>query len=200
MPVRSCRPGGGALSARRTRFEGTGKKVGALDPVDGEAWLREIHDQHGAELYRLARRLLGDDGAAQDLLQEVLLKAWRSRASYDSAIASRRTWLFAMVRNAAVDAARARAVRPVLASERQPGSGSEPAVPDEVDRLVRVAELRDALSTLPPAMRDAVVLTQAAGFTYAETGERLGVPAGTVKSRVHHGLARLRDEMTEEGR
>src|SRR3712207_7841140 len=67
---------------------------------------------HGAELYRFALRQLGDGGAAQDVVQEVFLRAWRSADAYDPRLAGLRTWLFAIARNVVVDEVRRFAVRP----------------------------------------------------------------------------------------
>ena len=171
--------------------------AGGGEADDGEEWLREVFELHGPELYRLCRRLLGDPGAAEDLLQEVLVKAWRARARFDADVASRRTWLFAIARNAAADALRARSVRPSLAPAGADTRVVDVAAPDQLDRLADVAVLRDALRVLPSGTRDAVVLTQGLGLTHEEVGRRLGVPPGTVKSRVHGGLRRLRVELRE---
>ena len=189
------RPRGDGLSVSCAGAEG----VGEIEPADDERWLRRLYDVHGPELHRLGRRLLGDEGGAEDLVQDVLLRAWRNRQRYDPALASERTWLFAIARHAAVDALRSRSARPSFAAEQQPGAAGEPAVPDEVDRLVRLAELRDALATLQEPVREAVVLTHGVGLSYEESGHRLGIPAGTVKSRVHNGLRQLRREIVQEG-
>src|SRR3712207_8146637 len=71
-----------------------------------------------AELYRFALRQLGDGGAAQDVVQEVFLRAWRAWGSYDPQLAGLRTWLFAIARNVVVDEARRFAVRPDRKSTR----------------------------------------------------------------------------------
>ena len=69
---------------------------------------------HGAELYRFARRVLGDNGLAEEAVQETFVKAWRRAHRFDPERASLRTWLFAILRNTTVDMARARATRPAL--------------------------------------------------------------------------------------
>src|SRR3712207_4036754 len=74
--------------------------------------VRAAYAAHGAELYRFALRQLGDGGAAQDVVQEVFLRAWRSADAYDPRLASLRTWLFAIARNVVVDEARRLSARP----------------------------------------------------------------------------------------
>ena len=82
------------------------------DPgLGSEAALRAAYAAHGAELYRFALRQLGDDGLAQEVVQEVFLRAWRRADSFDPSVASLRVWLFAIARNAVIDEARRAAGR-----------------------------------------------------------------------------------------
>src|SRR3954451_8919907 len=93
-----------------------------------DAALRAVYDAHGGELYRFARRSLGDAGQAEDAVQEAFVRAWRASSSYDPAKASQRTWLFAILRNVVIDVVRARRSRPALADERAPdGNGLDGA-------------------------------------------------------------------------
>jgi hypothetical protein len=83
------------------------------DPgLDSESALRAAYAARGAELYRFALRQLSDDGTAQEVVQEVFLRAWRRADSFDPAVASVRVWLFAIARNVVIDEARRAAVRP----------------------------------------------------------------------------------------
>lgn len=80
--------------------------------LDSEAGRRAAYAAHGAEIYRYALRQLGDDGGAQEAVQEVFLRAWRRAGAYDPSIASLRVWLFAIARNVVVDEIRRLNVRP----------------------------------------------------------------------------------------
>lgn len=157
--------------------------------------LAEAYRLHGAELLGLCRRLLDDAGLAEDVTQEVFVRAWRRCDRYRPELGSLRTWLFAVARNAVVDAARARARRPVsaLVDEDAP---HVPA-PDEIERLVVRDQVRQALGTLPPGQRAAVVEVYVHERSYEEAARALGVPVGTVKSRLYYGLRALREAMAD---
>jgi len=99
-------------TARRWTGTGRARQVPGSPGLGSEAELRAAYAAHGAELYRLALRQLGDQGGAQDVVQEVFLRAWRRANSFDPAVASLRVWLFAIARNVVVDETRRVAVRP----------------------------------------------------------------------------------------
>jgi len=164
-----------------------------------EAGLRAAHREHAGELYRFALRQLRDAGAAEDVVQEVFLRAWRSAGSFDAGRGSLRVWLFAIARNLVVDHARRRSVRPVQ--------------PVDADRLVVLAggdggfdeatmtawTVEEALRRLSEEHRTALVETYLRGRPYGEVAAELGVPVGTIRSRVFYGLKALRLVMDEMG-
>jgi RNA polymerase sigma-70 factor (ECF subfamily) len=141
-----------------------------------------------AEVWRLAAHLVGPNDA-DDVTQDVFLRAWRALPSF-RAESSGRTWLLSIARRACVDAvrrqSRRRKVRERLRSESIV-SGSHGSRVDEVHGL------GDLISRLAPAQREAFVLTQISGCSYAETAELCGVEIGTIRSRV----ARARVELVE---
>jgi RNA polymerase sigma-70 factor (ECF subfamily) len=77
--------------------------------------VRAVYRAHGSELYRFALRSLGDQGLAEEAVQETFLRAWQAANRFDERLGSLRTWLFAIVRNVVIDLSRARAVRPQVA-------------------------------------------------------------------------------------
>jgi RNA polymerase sigma factor (sigma-70 family) len=162
--------------------------------------------EHQHRVFSLAVRLCnGDRAAAEDLAHDVFVKAYRAYEGYDGARRSAlamRPWLATIALNAARNASRDRARRP----ERVWGDG---VVPDRADSAAvlpedaavgagRRAELAIALDALPAAQREAVVLRHVAGLSYAEVGDVLGRPVGTVKSDVHRGLSSLRQLVKKE--
>ena len=163
-----------------------------------DAALRAAYAAHGPELYRFARRFLGDAGLAEDAVQEVFVRAWRASASYDPARSSQRTWLFAIVRNVVIDLARARSVRPPLASD-DGTAGTAASVDDEIDRVLTTWQVEAALAELDDEHRRVLVEVHWRGRPYAEVAQELGIPAGTVKSRVYYGLRALRDTLEAQG-
>ena len=171
------------------------RRPGAGEPLD----VRAAYTAHGPELYRFALRQLGDGGAAQDVVQEVFLRAWRAGGSYDPELASLRTWLFAIARNVVVDEARRFAVRPW---QRDLTDGSDlPAVGGaaEQDALVDTWVVEEALRRIGEDHRVAIVQTHLRGRPHAEVAAELGIPVGTLRSRVFYGLKALRLAMEEMG-
>lgn len=167
----------------------------ALPP---DAALRAAYEAHGPELYRFARRSLRDSALAEDAVQEAFLRAWRAWASYDPARSSQRTWLFAILRNVVIDLARARRVRPALAPEQELEPGSA-VVDDEIDRVLTTWQVEAALGELDDEHRRVLVEIHWRGRPYSEVAEELGLPAGTVKSRVYYGLRALRGALEARG-
>jgi len=154
---------------------------------------------HGAELYRFALRQLGDGGAAQDVVQEVFLRAWRASGSFDPQLASLRTWLFAIARNVVVDEARRFAVRPWQRHLTDGEDVDGPAVAAADEGLVDAWVVEEALRRISAEHRTAIVQTHLRGRPYAEVAAELGVPVGTVRSRVFYGLKALRLALDEMG-
>jgi RNA polymerase sigma-70 factor (ECF subfamily) len=155
---------------------------------------RAAYRLHGAELHRFCLRALGDAGAAEDAVQEVFVRAWRAAGRYDPAVASLRTWLFAIARNVVVDAARARSVRPALAAVE----GVEPAHGDHADAVLLRLRLEAALAQLSDDHRTAVEALAVQGRTSRDLAAELGISEGTVRSRLFHALRRLRTALTED--
>ncbi|MFH5824878.1 RNA polymerase sigma factor [Georgenia sp. AZ-5] len=149
-------------------------------------------------VFGLALSVTRDPGLAEDVSQEVFVRAWRAAASYDVRRASVLTWLLTITRNAAIDAVRARRSTPTDADEleqivvetmRPPET--EPTALRNVERDIAVRHLRE----LPPEQARAVVLAVIGGCTAQEVSEREGIPLGTAKTRIRAGLRRVRAQM-----
>jgi RNA polymerase sigma-70 factor (ECF subfamily) len=162
-----------------------------------DAALRSAYEAHGAELYRFARRALADGALAEDAVQETFVRAWRASGSYDPARSSQRTWLFAILRNVVIDFARARRSRPPVAAGDPDGDG--PATADAIDQVLTTWEVEAALEVLETEQRRALVEVHWRGRPYAEVAAELGVPEGTVKSRVYYGLRSMREALEAQG-
>jgi RNA polymerase sigma-70 factor (ECF subfamily) len=143
----------------------------------------ELFARHWPRAYRAANLVCGDADAAEDVAQEAFLAAVRALDRFDR----RRPfgpWLHRIVVNRAIDHTRARALRREVAGERAPEpAAAERAAPDEA--LVR------ALRTLGPEQRAVVVLRHLLGYAPGEIARMLGVPRGTVNSRLRRGLDAL---------
>lgn len=175
-----------------------------LAPASGplltqEDGVRAVYAAHGAELYRLALRGLGDTGAAQDVVQETFLRAWRARDRFDPARASLRTWLFEIARNVVTDVHRARGARPWLRglADHQSLEVAAPAVGDGWEALMRRVLVEEALRRIGDDHREALEQTYLRDRPYPEVATELGIPESTLRSRVFYGLKALRVVMEE---
>jgi RNA polymerase sigma-70 factor (ECF subfamily) len=163
--------------------------------VADDAFIRALYAEHGIALLRYALHLTeGDRQKAEDLVQETIVRAWR----HPEALTDRpaRPWLFAVARNLAVDAHRARQARPQEAG--QDAFDTLPAQ-DDADRTLESWAVAEALASLRPDHRMVIVETYYRGCSVAETAVALGIPAGTVKSRTYYALKALKLALQERG-
>ena len=133
-------------------------------------------------IYRFLRNLLGDATLAEDVTQETFIRAFERRASFRFD-ASWSTWVFQIARNAGLDAVRSRSRRLRLVDRaRPPAPHSDPTARLELDQ---------ALASLSPKLREAVLVVEVLGLTYREAAGVLRTPEGTVKSRVFQARQQL---------
>ena len=173
-------------------------------PAPGLASPERVHaaySLHGAELYRFVLRGLGDAGAAQDVVQETFLRAWRAADQFDPNLASLRVWLFAIARNAMIDHRRHSGVRPWEFDLADPPTieAAAGSYEDATERLLRSWLVHEALQRLTEEHRTAIVETHLKERPYAEVAVSLSIPIGTLRSRVFYGLKALRVAMDEMG-
>jgi RNA polymerase sigma-70 factor (ECF subfamily) len=171
--------------------------VVALNTESSEAQrMRALRDEHARHLCAYALRFTGGDhGRAQDAVQETLLRAWRHFDALDSARGSSRAWLFTTIRNVLIDEWRSRKARPEVVTDELP----ELLTLDDADRAVQSWLVVDALRQLSPAHRAVIVECFYHDRTVREAAERLGVPAGTVKSRTYYALRALKVALEQRG-
>ncbi|MGH3659896.1 MAG: sigma-70 family RNA polymerase sigma factor [Micromonosporaceae bacterium] len=167
-----------------------------MSEADAEL-LTALYTAHGAALYAHALRLTsGDPGNAEELVQETLLRAWRNPGALDPNRGSVRGWLFTTARHLSIDAWRRRRARPV---EVVTDSAPETYTADETDRALESWVVADALARLSPAHRTVLVECFYRDASLATVAARLGIPQGTVKSRLHYALRSLRLVLEEMG-
>jgi RNA polymerase sigma-70 factor (ECF subfamily) len=167
--------------------------------LGSECQLRAAYAAHGAELYRFALRRLGDEGAAQDVVQEVFLRAWRRADTFDPAVASLRVWLFAIARNAVVDETRQLAARPWRRNLTDNLDDCASTVDSGDAGVVDARVVQEALGRVSVDHRRAVVATYLGGRPYLHVAAELGIPVGTLRTRVFYGLRALRLVLDEMG-
>jgi RNA polymerase sigma-70 factor (ECF subfamily) len=155
--------------------------------------VREAYAAHSGELYGFAMRSLGDSGLAEEAVQETFVRAWRAGERFDPEVGSLRTWLFAILRNVVIDLSRARAARPRVAE-----GGIEPTV-EPLEQALLAWQVEEALRRIGEDHRRVLLETHFRGRPYNEVAAELGVPEGTVKSRVYYGLKAMRVVLEEMG-
>ena len=159
--------------------------------------MARAYDTHAGELYGFALRALDDRSMAEEAVQETFVRAWRAASRFDPSIGGVRTWLFAICRNVVVDLWRSRAARASRDEMPVPSPGH-----DELDRRLRAWQVEEALGRLSDHHRQVVVATLYGGLSAKEVAAALGIPEGTVRSRLFYGLKALRlilDEMGWDG-
>lgn len=160
-----------------------------------EATLTALVDAHVGELRRFVMRLTHDSQAAEDIVQEVLLRAWRDPHLLEQAGPGARSWLYTVARRLVVDRWRS-------ASARHEAIGQASIDVGEADRSVEVLDrwiVLDALRTLSVEHRQVVAAAYYEGRAVADIATELRIPEGTVKSRLHYALRALRLVLQEKG-
>ena len=160
----------------------------------------DLYERFRRPAFALARRILADDGLAEDVLQDVFLAVWRDPSGYDGARGSFSSWLLAVVHHKAVDA-----VRREESQRRRQARAEEQAVldapvaardiEDEACSRVVADEVRSALGALPAPQREALTLAYYGGHTQREVAALTSTPLGTVKTRMLAGMRRLKTEL-----
>ena len=167
---------------------------------DAEA-LDGLFERYGAMAYSVALRITGEPTAAEDVVQDAFLGAWRNADRFVGSKGLARTWLLSIVHHRAIDAIRRRRPAGELPDPEAatPDSLTLPDVWGEVSRELDRSAIRAALQTISPIQREAIELAFFGGLTQVEVAARTGAPLGTVKSRMRLGLLGLRRALEEPG-
>jgi len=163
--------------------------------------LERLYEHYGAMSYSIAYRITGDSTAAEDVVQEAFLGAWRNAARYADDRGTVRTWLLSIVHHRAIDAIRRRRPTTEL-PEVETGLPPNLTTPDtwaEVAAGIDRTMVHAALARISDVQREAIELAYFSGLTQTEIAERTGVPLGTVKGRLRLGLEGLRAAMLALG-
>jgi RNA polymerase sigma factor (sigma-70 family) len=185
------------VGRRRVRERTDEELLEAVAAGDEEA-LGALYDRFGRVAYGVALRILRDRALAEDAVQEAFLALWRSAERYRQERAKPATWILTLVHRRAVDLVRREDRRRGEPLDEAPEPATAGSVPEEANLRERRTAVQAALRELPADQRQALELAYYGGYTQSELADRLGVPLGTVKSRMFAGLTRLRELVPEQ--
>lgn len=159
-----------------------------------------LYDRYARVVFGVLYRMLGSPEAAEEVAQDALHSVWRQARSYRVERGSVRTWLLAISRNAAVDWRRTKGRRMgrEAAIDEAAGLAADGSVEGYVVASLGAQRVRAAVGALPPEQGDVLTLAFWGGLSQSEIAQRIGIPLGTVKSRVRLGMAKLRDRLGSE--
>jgi RNA polymerase sigma-70 factor, ECF subfamily len=162
-----------------------------------EELMRALYRDHVKPLFAYVLHLVaGDRQLAEDVVQETLLRAWRNASRLDNDARSLRPWLVTVARRVVVDDHRSRLARP---QEVGPAALDRLPAPDDTERILRIMTIADAMQDLSEQHRRVLVETYFKDHTATEAAAELGVPPGTVRSRIFYALRSLRIALEERG-
>ena len=158
-----------------------------------EPALAELYDRYGRIAYGLALRVLRDPALAEDAVQEAFLTLWRTAATFVPERAKASSWILTLVHRRSVDLVRREERRRAEPLEDESRPDADGSAADVAWLRLERERVQEALRRLPDHEREALELAYYGGFTQSQLAERLGLPIGTIKSRMFSGLARLRE-------
>ncbi|PYV95321.1 MAG: RNA polymerase subunit sigma-24 [Acidobacteria bacterium] len=151
--------------------------------------MAQLYDRYSGIVYSVALRVLGDTGAAEDVLQEVFMQLWRNPGVFDSSRGNLGPWLAVIARNRAIDGLRKRRPETDIADVVV---SVEPDLASETERGRAMHKVRSVLGSMPARQRSALEMAYFEGLSHSEIASKTGEPLGTVKTRIRGGLMMLR--------
>lgn len=169
--------------------------VGRVSDGDHAA-LADLYDRHGTTVYSIALSVLKDPKSAEDVTQDVFVTLWTQPDRYNPDIGRFAPWFYRVARNRSIDIIRQRR-REVMPDEPAVFDlmlgASDDSPSDDVVERSQADRVRSALRELPEEQRKLIELAYFSGLTQSQMSSELGIPLGTIKTRVRTGLRRLRD-------
>jgi RNA polymerase sigma-70 factor, ECF subfamily len=193
-------------SYQDTAVEQLSDDVLAAQVARGESGaLETLYDRYASTVLGISLKIMGDQAAAEDVLQETFWRVWRSAASFQSQRGSFTGWLFRIARNLAIDAYRRRNIRPRPITDVDDSDSIIDQTPDPTMDVVEQSKLLfnhkqvlSALTTLPRVQRQVIEMAYFYGMTRQEIAEATGEALGTIHTRARLALQKLREELQRE--
>ena len=167
-----------------------------------------LYDRYGRLIYSVAIHVVGDVETAEEITQDVFVRACEGAGTYSTNFSKVSTWLANIARHRAIDELRRRSVRPEKnqvnwledsGMETRTGLPLTGGLEDEIEISIREQKIRQIVNSLPPDQRQVLGLAYFKGMSHAQIAAYLGEPLGTIKSRLRLGMQRLRDALRDEG-
>jgi RNA polymerase sigma-70 factor (ECF subfamily) len=185
---------GRRLSTQAPQPETSDATLVARVRAGDQASMAALYDRYSGIVYATALRVLGETGAAEDVLQEIFMQLWRKPAAFDSSRGNLPAWLGVIARHRAIDVLR----------KRKPETDVEDVViasthdlRTEAERNTIVAKVRAAMAEMPAEQRRCMEMAYFEGLTHSEIASKTGEPLGTVKTRIRSALTQLRKRLGE---
>jgi RNA polymerase sigma-70 factor, ECF subfamily len=186
----------GATAARPAGDEALAGLLALVARGDEQAFA-ELYQRVAPAVFGLVSKVVRNPAQSEEVTQEVFVELWRTASRFDPARGTARSWIMTCAHRRAVDrvrSAESAARRDDLAGRRDQGRPYDEVV-EQVETSLEREHVRRGLEALTDLQREAVVLAYYGGYTHREVAELLGVPSGTVKTRLRDGLIRLRDHL-----
>ena len=169
------------------------------------AALEVLYDRHASTVFGIVLKVIGEQGAAEDVLQETFWRVWRSADTFKPERGAFTGWLFRIARNLAIDAYRRSSVRPQAVSGVETAEPVLDQTPDpdvdvveQTQAILKNRQVRKALAALPQMQRQVIEMAYFQGMTRQEIAEATGEAVGTIHTRARLGLLKLREELNNE--
>ncbi len=169
--------------------------VAQIAAGDAGAPVTELYRRYGRRLFRFGVQVLGNDGLAEEMVQECFVRLWRTAGQFNPERGNVGTYLFVIARSVALDIRKRPSSRPLLPVDEV----YEPPQFDNIEQILDGLIMREALDTLSPAHRQVVRMAHDQDLTQSQIAEKLGLPLGTVKTRMFHAVRALRTALDERG-
>jgi RNA polymerase sigma-70 factor, ECF subfamily len=169
--------------------------VAQIAAGDVEVPMTELYRRYSKRLYCFGMQVLGNSGLAEEMVQESFVRLWRTAGRFEASRASVSTYLYVIARSTAADIRKrpsSRPLLPVMEADARPQA-------DSADQIIDGLIVHEALGALSPAHREVLRLAHEQDLTQSQIAERLGLPLGTVKTRMFHGMRALRAALAERG-
>ena len=196
----------GCVECQVVGLEGASDETLAVQVSAGDSSaLETLYDRYASTVLGISLRVLGDQAAAEDVLQETFWRVWRSAGSYQSQRGSFSSWLFRIARNLAIDAYRRRSGRPQPIADSDDGESKMDQTPDpdmdvaeQAQSILQNQQVRKALESLPGVQRQVIEMAYFYGMTRQEIAEATGEALGTIHTRARLALQKLCGELERE--